>query len=515
MHGAAPLCFVLQAAMIDYLLVRRFSNVCWVFAVLEVPLLLHMLGGCHVREAVTNASFHWIVYTWFLASKVGVVYFGVLQHPDTTDVLSKVLACCLYVSPVFYTLLMLRSLSHVFDMKARSSTKEGTSDKMLTLEMVLIQDMLWHVNFDLLDLCAMLMYANGELFTSLQITNWNLLTMYPSQLANIQLVVGLFLVLGVFFHQQSFPMVSLAKAQILRKVRPQVMKEVGKSLLEGSTRRSSDASDDSDLSSEFPSGVLAGFSARNNALHAQKTATAAVLLHDDVSEGPTVDVVKARKRSAIVSIILVDLPFLITRLVILLLAIAAERKQEQDRVHDRDHAEIDPWLVKNLVCLPLQAMMIQFMQQADVEQSQHVQSSDVRRHEAKAFRKYEWNRRNTENRELGLAQVWEAIDEAELSSVDDQSSSDGNGQMSSDVLRASNWTAAPVFGKTNAERSAASAAQMLTTNEGMQNGCAWLKALFYNNCMFYMVVGLIAGWMVGRTDFAQAEHALLVQTPKR
>jgi len=160
------------------------------------------------------------------------------------------------------------------------------------------------------------------------------------------------------------------------------------------------------------------------------------------------DVVKARKRSAVVSILLVDVPFCCIRTVQYGLSIKASEMPAASNPSalsgtlaatsvmttlppnatgpqvwaswtpnlgglPNDEAQqnkprLDKWWIKNVMCMFLQAMQLRFVQQADLEKSQNLQWLDVNRSVDSAKRSIARRKRRSDDRQL--AEVWDKID---------------------------------------------------------------------------------------------------------
>ncbi|CAE7808855.1 unnamed protein product, partial [Symbiodinium sp. CCMP2456] len=137
---------------------------------------------------------------------------------------------------------------------------------------------------------------------------------HPDEVQQIKLAAGTFIIMALFFHQQSYPSVAY----------------------QGGSNKS--------------------------------------------QELAAPDVVKARKRSAIISILLVDLPFFTIRTYIYVLALSIPDTQvvflEGQEV---PRPQLDKWWVKNVLCMMLQAMQLRFVQQAESERSQSLRWWDLRR----------------------------------------------------------------------------------------------------------------------------------------
>jgi len=167
-----------------------------------------------------------------------------------------------------------------------------------------------------------------------------LLEEFQPQIDRVRTVVGVFIALALFFHQQSFPSCAF----------------VG-----GSAQASADA------------GRASG-AEKDGASRAKKAA-----------QEQYADVVRARKRSAIVSIILVDMPFFAIRTYVWALSLSSLHRggsmfnstitgilwpQYDGYEETPGKSQLDKWWVKNILCMLLQAMQLRFVQQADLERSQ-------------------------------------------------------------------------------------------------------------------------------------------------
>jgi len=160
-----------------------------------------------------------------------------------------------------------------------------------------------------------------------------------------------------------------------------------------------------------------------------------------------VEIVKARKRSAIISILLVDVPFLAIRGSMYVLELQAAKqfsrtegepqswidanktewrplnRQHPDCVPNATESElrnaemsssqlepmIHSWMLKNFCCILLQAMMLRFVQQADLERAQKLKWMDAYQSETFALKNVQMHRRKSQN--PLLRKLWEEKDD--------------------------------------------------------------------------------------------------------
>ena len=150
----------------------------------------------------------------------------------------------MWLTPLFYAVLTFRTLRQLFKSDTDDAYHPRRRSNSVTLDAALLQDMVWHTVIDMIDIVNMMFMDSAEQNegASTQFLSYT----YPDEVRRIQIAAGTFIILGLFFHQQSYPTVR----------------------------------------------CIGGSKSQE-------------------SEAP--DVVKARKRSAIISILLVDLPFFTIR----------------------------------------------------------------------------------------------------------------------------------------------------------------------------------------------------------
>lgn len=222
----------------------------------------------------------------------------------------------MWLTPLFYSVLAFGSLRQVFAARGDAARIDGQRHRRrqdyATLDVALLLDMVWHVVIDMIDIVNMMFLDSPE---SGEGSSTRFLSQsHPDEVQQIKLAAGTFIIMALFFHQQSYPSVAY----------------------QGGSNKS--------------------------------------------QELAAPDVVKARKRSAIISILLVDLPFFTIRTYIYVLALSIPDTQvvflEGQEV---PRPQLDKWWVKNVLCMMLQAMQLRFVQQAESERSQSLRWWDLRR----------------------------------------------------------------------------------------------------------------------------------------
>lgn len=393
-----PVIFFLQMYMLDQVFLEEpfeeYSVVILaVFFPFEALLFLHMIRhSIHImlgrppEQTVRAGSLHWTIYCWVLASKYCIIYFHKAE-----------LRRIIWVSPIFYCVLAFKALRHFFaasdagrsnssakaaaiQRATRSSSSDGdmgvvaqpstsakatkqsrqqqerhaTNQGNIALDVVLLQDMVWHVVMDMIDINYMMYMSNAEPESN-GLADEAMRQQFPEAVENARIATGIFITLALFFHQQSFP--TWVSAPNLEK---------------------------DDTSGGGHASASGGEAGGSNQV-----------------KGNNVDVIKARKRSAVVSILLVDIPFVVIRTFLWSLSmrthgdasaisrpdspsIAEMFPSQFNSTEDlltyylwpggnggiQTQTHLDKWWVKNILCLLLQAMQLRFVQQADMERSQ-------------------------------------------------------------------------------------------------------------------------------------------------
>jgi hypothetical protein len=362
------------------------------------------------REALKSSKIQWIVYSWIFSAKVFVLFFNVSPKKDYEE--QATIVTVMVLTPILYTLHTFRSLPQLFNKVSlkdkfpsdASATKDPEEKKAaevnstggngnnnaslsrqgprsratyedVTREAVLLQDMIWHVVIDMSDMLALYTRFSRPDDEEHGV-GVSLIDAYPDTISGISTCAGIFIFLGFFFHQQSFPNIGISGA--------------------------------------------GGFA----------PASAATSGHANEKGG--IDVVKARKRSAMVSILMIDLPFFVIRTYIYfmmlslhsaslvvgadsgrrLLAEAAntttminQTSAELTLFETTKKPQLDKWWIKNGLCLVLQATQLRFVQQADMqEQSQNAPGHDV--HQGSASRKLGKQQHGTLDRDPDIMKAW-------------------------------------------------------------------------------------------------------------
>jgi hypothetical protein len=344
--------------------------------------------------------------------------------------------------------------------------------------------MLWHVFIDFIDVVQMVMYMTKyglPCYTEYPVQQ-DVISRSATSVSYCKAAVGVFMVLSFFFHSQSFPSITLvlnsststSAVQSAPQEPAQDMRTLSQYSEEEQFASHQDywPSEDRDslsfnqkqqiqsqgtsvtertsISSTSGATVTAGKTSANDARLSQRP-----------RQEHRVEVVKARKRSAIISLLLVDLPFLAIRSSMYVLqwsaeqgnavtaeaALAAERVASQESqavdlllnanrsavllpatslggpgqgcssnttttqgVYESMEPMMQTMILKNIFCILLQAMMLRFVQQADLERARKIKWMDVYKHNDFASRNVEMQKRRSQNRVL--QQIWEDLDRA-------------------------------------------------------------------------------------------------------
>ncbi|CAK0876192.1 unnamed protein product [Prorocentrum cordatum] len=382
-------------------------------------------------------------YSWLVALKYCIIIFSAV--PQLSSSSADQLFEYVFFSPVIYCILCYKALQKLRTGGGGQDRAGGPpplgqalADRREeeTLDAMLFQDMIWHVVIDMIDIQIMMrLTTTGTLESSSSGAERGLdsemaiiAERYPERAEMIKTVAGVFVFLGLFFHQQSFPSVayssSSAGADHWRKRQPA-------SATPARTTQHSGSSSLGRLTSVIlrPTMIMKQLGGRTSVAESELSvqtsstaggsdaarAAAEEKAHHRRHRGHAykVDVVKARKRSAIVSILLVDVPFFAVRTsvysIVLLsprseealqsttvvvidgnatvpeddnttvlednttttttTAASADVQQETWKVRSSRLPSPDIWWVKNLVFIVLQAMQLRFVQQADLERS--------------------------------------------------------------------------------------------------------------------------------------------------
>lgn len=331
-----PVILVAQMLLLDNVMLQQHSWVAlewiWVLLFMQLALLFHLcstaLQGGRGREARTG-GLQWITYCWLVSAIGGILFFDTLpmlrymtMRASGSDSLllelvsPRSVMTVMWLTPLFYSVLAFGSLRQVFAARGDAARIDGQRHRRrqdyATLDVALLLDMVWHVVIDMIDIVNMMFLDSPE---SGEGSSTRFLSQsHPDEVQQIKLAAGTFIIMALFFHQQSYPSVAY----------------------QGGSNKS--------------------------------------------QELAAPDVVKARKRSAIISILLVDLPFFTIRTYIYVLALSIPDTQvvflEGQEV---PRPQLDKWWVKNVLCMMLQAMQLRFVQQAESERSQSLRWWDLRR----------------------------------------------------------------------------------------------------------------------------------------
>eukprot|EP00435_Cladocopium_sp_Y103_P056777 s3485_g19.t1 len=340
-----PVILLGQMLMLDNAMLKHHTWAAiewlWIVFLAQLVLFLHLVAT-NLTSSRQRGGLQWIVYCWIISVVAGILFFDTLpqmqriQHetnPLLLDLLSsRSLITVMWLTPLFYAVLTFRTLRQLFQQDVRGKTASSEGDKetnqnqrknnSVTLDAALLQDMVWHT--DMIDIVNMMFMDSAD--QNEGASTQFLSVTHPEEVKRIQIAAGTFIILGLFFHQQSYP--SYLARSVWCVVR-------------------------------FGIQCIGG---------------------DSSQETETPDVVKARKRSAIISILLVDLPFFTIRTYIYTLGLSMPNTPylqiDGKEVH---RPQLDKWWVKNILCMMLQAMQLRFVQQAEQERSQSLRWWDVRR----------------------------------------------------------------------------------------------------------------------------------------
>lgn len=399
--------------VLDEILITSDLSFSWLFVVIEVPLTIHMLAHCRTRQALKSSSLQWIVYCWLFSAKVLLLYFNVLFDleektfaEEEKEARSKRIRVMMVITPFYYTLLTFRTLRELLrKADSRPATSSGPSQQIhrdrqrserVTLDIVLLQDMLWHVVIDMIDMMQM-MSTMVRPADSQNGIGLSLVDQFPSEVANMSKCAGVFVFLGFLFHQQSFPSFGIAGPG-------------------GITPAQASRADASHTGSSLAMQTSSSFAMRGTASTVASNAGAPA---QSAEQEDNFDVVKARKRSAMVSILLIDLPFFVIRTYLYSLTLMVDATSQESsgmqgnstnvptiEIEATKKAQLDKWWIKNALCLLLQATQLRFVQQAEMEQSQNLQLRDA--HQVAAYRRIRRRRRMPQDPHLRRA--WEEAD---------------------------------------------------------------------------------------------------------
>lgn len=481
----------------------------WILVLVDVFLILHLLLQIGSLEVALSGSLQWIIYSWLLAVKCILIYMSILpalqfEQAQLTQT-ARTVAIWLYIMPIFYCILTFRTIrtlarqdrrQGVWRDRKRTSERSASQapQESITLDMVLLQDMIWHVCLDLLDISTMIFWSypdNPQDYQAMLIVYDQL----PGQYYSVGASAGTFIFLALFFHQQSFPIIGhLVSDQLGGMERPRSL---------APARKSAGKSDEEPSASSWVRKYR-------------------------------VDVVKARKRSAIVSILFVDLPFFIIRTYIYIMLLNSHTLLElatkvtgQNGTMTLANAvdvnaiakarpSLDKWWVKNILCLILQALQLRLVQQADLEQSQSLRWWDT-------LRKGSFDvadvgvtataRRHVATHDLHLLKAWKDMDRQRL----DAALEDTGGLEST-----------PMSPQSSAMSPERSGIEETSTAEGRKRRrklsmlwrfcfpcricrrfcccCCWCCRCSVNFNMFMLfqiVMGLCLGWFLAKVDFNQ------------
>jgi len=212
-HSLSLACFLAQVILINVFLVQYLSSTVLLTMTVDVPLLLHLAWFWRVESSSRAAPTQWFCYSWVHAAKVVVLFCRVMPRLTSStpaisgDVLRgsdfsinasyfqdlfspTMLANLLLITPVFYALLMFRTSKAIF----------GSLSKRVTVDLIMHYDMLWHVVIDMVDQVDMFYYA--------RLAEWvgsEALEQHKNSLVLIQTAVPFLLFFSMVLQAQAFP----------------------------------------------------------------------------------------------------------------------------------------------------------------------------------------------------------------------------------------------------------------------------------------------------------------------
>lgn len=473
-----PCLVTVQMGVLDFGYIAEFSLVwCSFFALADFLLVLHMLLYHEQAQAVQGGSLWWIVYTWLISLKSSVLYFGVLPELDRCDSASlqsngisgseKVCSgktifgisifsansvfTLMCLTPINYCILTFRTLRQFFPQPGQIH-RRGHSQHDVTLDVMLLQDMVWHVIIDIIDIIYMLFMSTPH-DKQLGLSTPSLLKTHPKELKTLQEVAGVFVFLGLFFHQQSFP--------------------------------------------KACSTAVTHNCARGRDSHVSRAETCEVggeTTDSQILPDAGVDIVGARKRSAIVSILFVDLPFFSLRTFLYVISLQGDIHRTKGSDDPGGLPTLDKWWVKNIVCMLLQAMQLRFMQQADLEQSQLVKTWSVQGSEHDISKK-RYRRRWMQTENVQLRNYWQRHSQERRKDCNANNYSPDTGRESHQ-------------NDESQEQHAEEEMMESTCTQGSIPLASW-KHLHKSCCCsltlwIHALLGLMLGWFIAKSDFAAA-----------
>eukprot|EP00392_Amoebophrya_sp_AT5.2_P004621 g4629.t1 len=340
--------------------------VCSLFMVLDTLLFLHILLS---KGSVSrNGSSEWIVYCWINAPKYALFYFeeGVVGPAILTYSVANF--------AIIYSLLMFRSFTELF------------VGRKITIHTMLHTDMAWHCTTDFVDIVHMFSYApstNSTNFTQLEArlaeegsaevpialmagavptTISPFVGIPTSQAEALSVTAGVFIFLALFFHQQSFPGTPWREEEPTLLLQHQIDQQ------DQENREQKQQQAPYRPAAREMSATAHRRRSRHDGMNPQKEPHAHQQRQQNQqpqayqhSTNLNVNVMRARKRSALVSILFVDLPFLILRAV-------------RYYWSPEDLRSIETMTLKNLTCLILQAVALNSVQQVELQSSALLES---------------------------------------------------------------------------------------------------------------------------------------------
>lgn len=441
-----PVILLAQMIMLDNVVLQHHSlealEWMWILLWAQLALLLHLVATNLGATRQNYGGLQWIIYCWIIAVMAGVLFFDTLprmqleQDALILDLLSsRSLITVMWLTPLFYAVLTFRTLKQLFQHRPQEEEQQtGKRRTSVTLDAALLQDMVWHTVIDMIDIVNMMFMDSAE--QSEGASTQFLTYTHPDEVRRIQIAAGTFIILGLFFHQQSYPSIRC---------------------IGGSQSQESQAP----------------------------------------------DVVKARKRSAIISILLVDLPFFTIRTYIYTLGLSIPMTQLEIDGQEVHRPQLDKWWVKNILCMMLQAMQLRFVQQAEQERSQSLRWWDVRRQAEGSASAQVSLRRKGLNYDANLINAYKdrhmtqnklEYAFAELGALSD----------SPTTTQAASF----IPGHEDKEHE--------TTEVQRRSRCrcccrsCWSKSITSFTIFCHTVMGLVLGWFIAKVDFTQVMNDMVL-----
>eukprot|EP00438_Fugacium_kawagutii_P026047 Skav215419 [mRNA] locus=scaffold356:567422:591347:- [translate_table: standard] len=144
--------------------------------------------------------------------------------PLILDLLSsRSLITVMWLTPLFYAVLTFRTLRQLFQQDVSEKQRPGPGadegetqrrNNSATLDAALLQDMVWHTVIDMIDIVNMMFMDSAEQSEGASTQFLNIT--HPKEAQQIRIAAGTFIILGLFFHQQSYPSFNALEATLVR-----------------------------------------------------------------------------------------------------------------------------------------------------------------------------------------------------------------------------------------------------------------------------------------------------------